>query len=333
LVFDRYLPATGRTAARWGVLTIDADGGEPTLVVEVFPDDQEDVLDQPPTPGFSPSGERIIYTTEHSIHTIRSDGTDPRRVLSGGFFNEAQYSPNGRRILFSGQPRRKGGRFGMWIMRRNGSRLRRLPAGGLGDYSPDGRHIVFLGEAGISVMRADGSHERVIADVPFAGDPLAYAPAGDRIAFPVHDGAPHLFERCVDLYTISSTGSDLQNVTNGCPSDATVGLPAVGFPSWQPDPPGFSFAGVKRNERRGTAKLRVVVPISGALALAETAEVEGAEERAEAAGEEVLPVRPTGRATKRLDENGQARVQVEVIYIPDGGEPNTRSKRIKLVKR
>ncbi|MGH2991938.1 MAG: hypothetical protein ACRDL1_00165 [Solirubrobacterales bacterium] len=107
----------------------------------------------------------------------------------------------------------------------------------------------------------------------------------------------------------------------------------MGPPSWQPDPPGFSFAGVKRNKRRGTAKLRVAVPAPGALDLARNMKVKGAEEPAEAAGEEMLPVTPTRKAKERLNEKGKARVGARVTYTPDGGEPNTQTKQLKLIKR
>jgi hypothetical protein len=336
LVFTRHLVSTEPGALGWGVFTINADGGEPTMVVDTGQQDS-------PRPRFSPSGDRIIYTTSHSIRTIRPDGTDQRRVL-GGFFFDAQYSPNGRRILFDGTPAGKK-RAGFWTARRDGSDPRRLPLdtpesgcyavdNDSPDYSPDGRHIVFrryrdrCGNE-IRVIRADGSHERVITDMLFPESP-AYAPAGDRIVLPIADGAPPVPEICSDLYTISPTGSDIQNITNLCtPPTSSV----AGGASWQPDPPGFSFAGVKANKRRGTAKLRVAVPVPGVLELAETAKVKGAEEPAEAAGEEELPVKPTGKAKRRLNEKGEATVQTTVTYTPDGGEPNTQTQRVRLVKR
>ncbi|MGH2991942.1 MAG: TolB family protein [Solirubrobacterales bacterium] len=211
-----------------GLFTINADGGDPTLVVDV---QREDFFPVPA--GFSPSGDRIIYTTLHSIRTIRPDGTDPRQVLSGVFFSRAQYSPSGRRILVDGAPAGKE-RAGIWTVRRDGTDPRRLInprartefCGGefsddSPDYSPDGRHIVFrrysfrggCGEQ-IRVVRADGTDERLIADTVNAGAPV-YAPAGDRIALSIADAPAHIAQ-CADLYTISATGSDIQNVTNAC---------------------------------------------------------------------------------------------------------------------
>jgi len=351
LVFYRDPVEDTPSAPPTALFTINADGGEPNRVVDV----QEESFDF--EPGFSPSGDRIIYTTNHAIRTIRPDGTDPRQVLSarllgkprrrldrrGGLLLRARYSPSGRRIAFAGTPSRKKP-FGIWTVRPDGSDLRRLTdtptrveAGCevLGDewadYSPDGRHILFLrlsvgcGDE-IRVMRADGSHERLIAPTVSSFDPV-YAPAGDRIALGYADPTGG----CADIYTISATtGSDRQSVTNAC-RDFT--RPGGGDPSWQPAPPSISFAGVERNARRGTAKLRVAVPAPGALALAETTRVKGAEEPAETAGEEMLPVKPTGRARKRLNESGEARVQATVTYTPDSGEPSTQTKRVRLVKR
>ena len=55
--------------------------------------------------------------------------------------------------------------------------------------------------------------------------------------------------------------------------------------------------------------------------------------RAEVAGEVQLPIKPRGKAKRKLAEDGKAKVRVEVTYTPDGGEPNTERKKIKLVKR
>ncbi len=57
------------------------------------------------------------------------------------------------------------------------------------------------------------------------------------------------------------------------------------------------------------------------------------EELVEAASKEKLPIKPKGKAKKKLSKKGKAKVKAKVTYIPDGGEPNTQSKRMKLVKR
>ncbi|MGH2963234.1 MAG: NHL repeat-containing protein [Solirubrobacterales bacterium] len=95
----------------------------------------------------------------------------------------------------------------------------------------------------------------------------------------------------------------------------------------------FSFGKVKKNKRKGTAKLTVEVPGPGELELARTKKLKRSGEDAEAARKVKLTIRSRGMARKRLDAQGKARVNARVAYIPTGGEPNTKSKRIKLKKR
>jgi plastocyanin len=102
----------------------------------------------------------------------------------------------------------------------------------------------------------------------------------------------------------------------------------------QPEPSNqFSFGKLKKNTRKGTATQTVNVPGPGELALTETNKVKGTEKQAGAEGAEELPIKPKGKAKKALNRRGKAKVEAEVTYTPDGGEPNTQSKRIKLVKR
>ena len=102
-----------------------------------------------------------------------------------------------------------------------------------------------------------------------------------------------------------------------------------------PPPPSndFSFGKVKKNKRDGRAKLTVNVPGGGDLVLAKTQKVRAAGVRAEVAGKVELPIKPKGKAKKKLSKKGKVKVKAKVTYIPDGGEPNTERKKIKLVKR
>jgi hypothetical protein len=95
----------------------------------------------------------------------------------------------------------------------------------------------------------------------------------------------------------------------------------------------FTFGKVKRNKRKGTAKLTVNVPGPGELELAKTKKVKPDDEPAEDAGKEKLAIKPKGKAKKKLNTKGKAKVKASVTYTPDGGSPNTEDKKIKLVKR
>jgi Tol biopolymer transport system component len=241
LVFARESIATGTSQ----IVTINADGGDASTVVSA----QRNPIRAFPLPGspsFSPSGGRIIYTTGDAIRAIRLDGTASRRLVTAETRAQVawpKYSPSGGRIAFAGLPKGKN-RAGIWTMRRDGSRLRRLTDpqriiedldDRYPDYSPDGRKILFLRSGfrccvEVRVMRADGSRERTIPGTDRAWSP-AFAPAGDRIALSISSG-DYLGASCSDIYTMSLTGSERQRVTDDC------GLGGVGgwgdSPTWQP---------------------------------------------------------------------------------------------------
>jgi hypothetical protein len=123
---------------------------------------------------------------------------------------------------------------------------------------------------------------------------------------------------------------DIPNATGGDGTD--IGAFELQAPPVPPEPPSneFSFGKVKKNKRKGTAKLTVNVPGPGELELAKTKKVKADEERAEADGSEKLLVKAKGKSRKKLRKKGKAKVKAEVTYTPDGGDPNTQSKRIKL---
>jgi hypothetical protein len=61
--------------------------------------------------------------------------------------------------------------------------------------------------------------------------------------------------------------------------------------------------------------------------------VEADEESVEAAVKAKLAIKPKGKAKKKLNRKGKAKIKAVVTYTPNGGEPNTESKKIKLLKR
>jgi len=95
----------------------------------------------------------------------------------------------------------------------------------------------------------------------------------------------------------------------------------------------FSFGKVKRNKRKGTAKLAVNVPGAGDLELAKTRKVKGATERATGDGTVQLKIVPTGRTLEKLEDTGASKVKATVTFTPDNGDPNTKQKKLKLKRR
>ena len=58
-----------------------------------------------------------------------------------------------------------------------------------------------------------------------------------------------------------------------------------------------------------------------------------ATERAASQGQVKLLVKPRGKAKTKLAASGKTKVKATVSYTPDNGDRNTKTKRVKLVKR
>lgn len=95
----------------------------------------------------------------------------------------------------------------------------------------------------------------------------------------------------------------------------------------------FSFGKLRRNKRKGTATLEVQVPGPGTVELAGAKKLKGAEARAGAPGDVLIPIRAKGSAKRKLRDRGKAKVRAEVTYVPDGGSPNTQATKVALKKR
>ena len=196
------------------------------------------------SPSFSPGGGRIVMSHAANIVVVRTDGTGRVRLTRDHDAGHPVFSPNGRRILFSGRPR-KGLHFGVWVMHRDGTHKRLLadqahdPEHGSDaeyfdpDYSPDGSRIVFHRdvcrggcEQYVLVMRSDGGGIRNLV-----GDrDTVFSPNGYRIAA-VQGSCPSDEDCTSNIVTFRRNGTDQRPVTP-LVDTSTSGRQ----PSWQPIP-------------------------------------------------------------------------------------------------
>jgi DNA-binding beta-propeller fold protein YncE len=115
-------------------------------------------------------------------------------------------------------------------------------------------------------------------------------------------------------------------------------------PTGAPPSNAFSFGKLKRNKRKGTATLTVNVPGPGTLGLTGKGlvkqRVSGAAnavrataKAVSAAGAVKLKIKAKGRAKHKLNNTGNVKLTARITFTPTGGSPNTKSKKLKLIKR
>jgi virginiamycin B lyase len=136
--------------------------------------------------------------------------------------------------------------------------------------------------------------------------------------------------------TLDGTGVN-QSFITGAASPHGVAL--------NPPPPSnaFSLGKLKRNKRRGTATLIVLVPGPGELALtgkglvrqhrsADAGSLRAIERAVTAAGKVKLRIKAKGRKRRKLNRTGRVKVAAKVTYTPTFGLPATKTRKIRLRK-
>jgi Cep192 domain 4 len=146
------------------------------------------------------------------------------------------------------------------------------------------------------------------------------------------------------------TSAGEKSATLELPSNAPDSPAAVALSGTAPSPPrpvqavaparpsnAFSFGKVIFNRRRGIASLPVRVPGPGSLLLGGkgliTRRGPGSALVLGGAGTARLAIVAAGRKEAALDRTGRARVVARVTYVPAGGDPSTKTKKIGLIKR
>lgn len=179
------------------VLVMDADGGN-----------QRQLTNEPNkdyATAWSPDGTKILFYTgrdgNDEVYVMNADGSGVRNLSNSAQADQrAQWSPDGTKIAFNSdravEPDSDGNRRGndIFIMDADGSnqvQLTNTPEREiLGDWSPDGRRIVYEGEVDvlngqrdIFVIDADGSNRINITNHPAPDREPTWSPDGTRVAF------------------------------------------------------------------------------------------------------------------------------------------------------
>jgi Tol biopolymer transport system component len=158
-------------------------------------------------PSWSPAGGAIAFTRDARIYRMRPDGSRKQRLGRG---DEADWSPTGRRIVFSVE--QANGRGDLYVMNADGSNPRRLTRTRVDEsrpsWSPRGGKIAFQRGRSVWLMDPDGSDAHRIAWNALSP---AWSPGGSFLTFSRFRTTEHLGsgEGAFAIFTMRRDGSDV----------------------------------------------------------------------------------------------------------------------------
>lgn len=183
---------------------------------------------------WSPDGRGVAFVENfRDVFFVRADGSGRRRVTHepiGSRVEEAQWSPDGKRILY--QATHALNDEELYVVASDGGVVRRLTRNGIGDFdpawSPDGSEIAFVrqrrDDSRIIVTDDAGRDARVLM-VGGANSSPSWSPDGSELVFA--RGSPD--DESSRLYAVGREGSRLTSLGSG--SD----------PAWSPDGKRIAF--------------------------------------------------------------------------------------------
>ena len=166
-----------------GIYSVRDDGRDRRKIA--VPDPPVDFLTR------SPGGRSILFAREvdgvSALFAADRSGANAVRLtppeLSASFYPRTTFSPDGRTIAFSSFEQCSGqcSRWGLYVVGRDGSGLRRVADGHSPSWAPDSRRLAHDSDLGISVT--DTRTGETILAARGNGHQSIWAPRGERIAY------------------------------------------------------------------------------------------------------------------------------------------------------
>jgi Tol biopolymer transport system component len=234
-VSDRQDVRTGKT----DIYVMNADGSGVRQLTRLPGNDD--------SPSWSPDGSKIAFAdnsdvgghqVNYQLYVMDANGSHVARLSSElALAHEARaaWSPDGRRIAFTGFPGLSSScpngvhcpvaiQTVIFVTNADGSGIKELPTPtkqvSAPAWSPDGKRIAFSAEGDIYIMSPTGSGLHHLTAGPSMDSQPSWSPDGSKLVF-ARDHA---------IGVVNADGSGLTRLTSGVSNDAA--------PSWQPLPKG-----------------------------------------------------------------------------------------------
>lgn len=176
-------------------------------------------------------------TSVNDVVVMNADGSNAKNLTKSiGFNTDPGWSPDGSLIAFGSNQGDYPAKQGIYVMRPDGSKVRRvttLPAGAAFDgapkFSPDGKHLVFtrfqadqgFGSSALFRVDLDGRRLKQLTSFAIGAGDADWSPDGRKIVFEAYPNA----ESHGEIDIISATGGHLRTLRADFSAD----------PVWAPD--------------------------------------------------------------------------------------------------
>ncbi len=116
----------------------------------------------------------ILVTINGNLYLIKPNGTNLRKLTTGGHIADAEFSPDGRRIAF--HKRLADGKQYLFVRSVAGGGVVKLGQGSNPSWSPDGTRLAFINSRGVCVMpvRAGASSKVLVANYEDQDGPVVH---------------------------------------------------------------------------------------------------------------------------------------------------------------